>query len=77
MKKSNKHIKVSSTNVLCSESKRPAGYWRPHKQKIFVPLPLITFIKNISKKTFITYKKQEAKFFCSESNGSQSGFHYR
>ena len=26
-------------------------------------LPLITFIKNISKKTLITYKKQEAKIF--------------
>ena len=88
LKERQNHIKVSSTNILCSESngsqgwfplqvkietkarflaKRPArGYWRPHKQKIFVLLTFITFINTISKKTFITYKKQEAKFFCSQ-----------
>ena len=38
--------------------------------KKFVLLTFITFINTISKKTFITYKKQEAKFFCGESNGS-------
>ena len=32
---------------------------------------IVTFINTISEKMFITYKKQEAKFFCSEINGSQ------
>ena len=40
-------------------------------RKYLCYLLFITFINTISKKTFITYKKQEAKFFCSESNRSQ------
>ena len=39
--------------------------------KKFVLLTFITFINTISKKTFITYKKQEAKFETSVSNFSQ------
>ena len=60
-------------------AKRPArGYWRLLKQKIFVLLTFITFINTISKKTFITYKKQEAKI-CSvvKVMEAKDGFHYR
>ena len=59
-------------------AKRPQGLLATTQTKKFVLLTFITFINTISKKTFITYKKQEAKnMFCSESNGSQGGFHYR
>ena len=40
-------------------------------KKIVVLISFITFIKTSSEKTFITYKKQEVKFFCGESNRSQ------
>ena len=100
MKKGKNHIKVSSTNILCSESngsqgwlplqvkietearflaKRPdRGYWRPHKQKIFLLLTFISFINIVVKKTFITYKKQEAKI-CSvvKVMEASDSFYYR
>ena len=36
-----------------------------------VSVMFVSFINIVVKKTFITYKKQEAKFFCGESNRSQ------
>ena len=63
-------------SIFSQETRR--GYWRPHKQKIFVLLTFITFINIVVKKTFVTYKKQEAKI-CSvvKVMEARDGFHYR
>ena len=45
--------------------------------KIFVLLTFITLINTISKKTFITYKKQEVKFFVAKVIEARAGFYYR
>ena len=99
LKERQNHIKVSSTNILCSESngsqgwfplqvkietkarflaKRPArGYWRPHKQKIFVLLTFITFINTISEKRSSHIKSKKQNFYVVKVMEAKAGFHYR
>ena len=99
LKERQNHIKVSSTNILCSESnrsqgwlllqvkietkarflaKRPdRGYWRPHKQKIFVLLTFITFINTISKKRSSHIKSKNQNFFVAKVMEACDGFYYR
>ena len=51
-------------------TKRPQGLLANSQTESIFTTYFYNVYKYCSEKTFITYKKQEAKFFCSESNRS-------
>ena len=62
-------------SIFSQETRR--GYWRPHKQKIFVLLTFIMLINTISKKCSSHIKSKKQNFFVAKVMEAKAGFYYR